>query len=113
MKKLLFGLAAISLIVLIGVLFNSKEEYTINEYNIEVIYVTDEGCFVDSKGEQTNSIIFRYKQNSTLIDPLKEGDYSVIGTNKKLVGWYLDDYTPWNFETDIVLENIILYAKWE
>ena len=28
------------------------------------------------------------------------------------VGWYLGDY-EWNFETDVVSENITLTAKWE
>ena len=39
------------------------------------------------------------------VNPVKE--------KSDFVGWYTQDGEAWNFETDVVLENLILYAKWE
>lgn len=36
-------------------------------------------------------------------------------TNYILIGWFIDSdfITEWNFETDVVTDNLTLYAKWE
>ncbi|WP_400204061.1 InlB B-repeat-containing protein [Candidatus Methanomassiliicoccus intestinalis] len=75
-------------------------KWEINSYTVTINYKCDE---IDSKSLQ------KQYQSSLNGDELAESR-----TGYTLSGWYRDaDCTnPWNFETDIVINDVTIYAKW-
>ncbi len=83
--------------------------YTCTANELTVILSTD--CvikFNTNGGTPIEPIIGIYGEKLTRpADPIREG--------KRLVGWYKDIHLTeeWDFETDVVTRNMMLYAKWE
>ena len=87
---------------------DGKDSYTATCQDVTIILSTD--CtvtFETGGGTQIPDQMVRYGETLTRPeDPIREGYH--------LVGWYtdIDLQKPWDFETDTVQGNMILYAKW-
>lgn len=113
MKKVV---AIISLLLFINLIFifieKQKEEYTINNYDIEVIYILDSGYFIDTEENVYTTVKYKYKKGTTIIDLTEDKGYKMINEDKNFIGWYTEDGTLWNFET-LIENSIKLYGKWD
>lgn len=77
------------------------------EANFLKIYLSDKCVIVFNDGTSTNKVTAKYGEKlERPANPEKEGYY--------FAGWYkdIDCKEKWNFDTDVVDENTVLYAKW-
>lgn len=97
-----------------GVPFVSGEYYTVVNESVQV-----EAAF--TKRKKTFRIAFDSKGGSTIaaLENVEEGTKAAkpadpVKKDSVFGGWYKDEACrmPWNFETDTVSANLILYAKW-
>ena len=88
---------------------DGRDSYAATCQDVTIILSTD--CTVTFETNGGSEIVdqtVRYGETLTWPeDPIREGYH--------LVGWYrdIDLQKPWDFETDTVQGNMILYAKWE
>jgi len=90
----------------------SEEKYVVlfeGTNNDEVVSKTNTVVFFTNGGSSVNSIS-DIEYGNTIVEPEHPIYEGFI-----FDGWYLDEEltTKWDFENDVVTENMILYAKWE
>ena len=84
--------------------------------------ISFEGTNNDEQITKSNTVVF-YANGGSSIESISNIEYGGKITQPEspvyegfiFDGWYIDETftTEWNFETDIVTDNLILYAKWE
>ena len=76
------------------------EEPDPEEYKFSVTFDSQGGTYVPTLTDITSG--------STITEPT-----APTKTGFTFVGWYLENNTAWNFETDTVTDNITLFAHWQ
>jgi len=103
------------ILISIGVLYfvnHNKQEYTINEYDVEITFCAEDCIIVDKYGNTYREIEFIYKKGTTIINILESGNYHLENNDKEFVGWVTKDGKLWDFNTKI-RKDITLYTYFE
>lgn len=103
-----------------------KEAALLNEWNFSNDFVVS-NITLYAKWEESDketlefTVLFESNDGTTVVDRVVKSNQLVekpndpTKPNHKFIGWYKNEEltTVWNFKTDIVTTDIILFAKWE